>query len=121
MQCVENSAHFSSGHNDGYTHWSLGTYNLVHPWKIDVQNFLVKEQQGGECLILSRRRNPPVGSEVCQIGLEFDRAQIPRVLLVVKKNKFTNPLLVGGLGSIAILMKAHSPGNLFHKPGSHSR
>ncbi len=24
MQCVENSAHFSSSHNDGYTHWSPG-------------------------------------------------------------------------------------------------
>jgi len=76
---------------------------LVKPRQLDLQDYLIEEQQRALRLILRRRRNLSSHGQMSQECFDFLGTQFRRVTLAVEKNEAFNPIDVGLLGPQAVV------------------
>ena len=72
---------------------------------LQLQNRPVEEQQRVKGLVLGRRRDLSIYRQVSQKRLDFGFAQLTRVTPVVESHKPPNPVNVGFLGPVTIVLE----------------
>lgn len=70
---------------------------------IFVKYFAVKEEEGGEGLVLGRGGNIALGCQVGEESLDFRGAHFGRMALVVEKDEAADPVYVGFFGTVGVM------------------
>jgi len=90
----------SRGHAPGrFRHLVLQVFDLPF------QHVLVKEDDGAERLVLGGGTGPSIYGQMIQQMLNFVIAHHLRVLLIIEQNGLADPVEIGFLGSIAVLLR----------------
>lgn len=79
------------------------------------QHILVKENYGAECLVLGGGADPSIYGEMIQETLNFAITHHLRVLLVIEQNELADPVEIGFLCSIAVLLRPDFCANRLQK------
>lgn len=79
------------------------------------QHILVKENYGAECLVLGGGADPSIYGEIIQETLNFAITHHLRVLLVIEQNELADPVEIGFLCSIAVLLRPDFCANRLQK------
>ena len=77
---------------------------VVQVFDLPFQRILVKENYGVECLVLGGGADPSIYGEMIQETLNFVITHDFWVLLVIENDELTNPVKIGLLGSVAVLL-----------------
>jgi hypothetical protein len=105
LESGEDGAHFRVRKYDGQMARRFRTHDVLEPRQFEFEYLLVQEQQGGQGLVLRRRRDFPHDRKVRQEGLDFRRAHLPRMPLLVEEDVAADPLQVLLLGAIAVMQR----------------
>ena len=84
----------------------MGTDDAFDAAWVDVQNFLIQEQDRGEGLVLGAGRHFPFHRQVREEGVDFWRTHFKWVTFVVEKDEAFAPIVVGVLGANGVMANA---------------
>ena len=88
---------------------------VVQVFDLPFQRILVKENYGAECLVLGGGADPSIYGEMIQETLNFAITHHLRVLLVIEQNELADPVEIGFLCSIAVLLRPDFCANRLQK------
>lgn len=91
--------------------------HAVHPWQLDLQDLLIKEENRRQRLVLRGGRNIPAHRQVTQESLDFRASHLLRMAILVEANIALDPLQIDSFGANRIVSKANLLAYLIEQSG----
>ena len=106
VQMREDGLDLLTGENDWETLRSFCAFDIVNVGELNVENFLVEEEQRIEGYILGGSRDVAFDGKVREVGADFRNAQVGRMARMVKADVVADDAEIGLFGMVTVVFEA---------------